>query len=91
MTDCIDIRQDNGQYFCQTPKFGIFAKGLEMLKARAKRRADRATFRYLMKLHPDILKDIGVTRGDVIWAASLPMTQNASQELERVARYGAST
>ena len=36
----------------------------------------------------DMLRDIGVTRADIIWAAGLPLTVNAALALEeRSARY----
>lgn len=33
-----------------------------------------------------MLRDIGVTRADVIWASSLPLSQNAALELEERAQ-----
>ena len=55
---------------------------------RAKKREhriNRAAFRNLQGADEAILKDIGVTRSDVEWAAQLPMSQNAAQELQRIA------
>ncbi len=83
MTHCID-----------TPVYkptqqGPWAKVALFFKVRAKRRADLANFKSLMKLHPDTLKDIGMTRGDITWAANLPIDKDASKELKHVVCYGA--
>jgi len=40
----------------------------------------------MLTLDDDILLDIGVTRGDVIWASKLPKNKNAAQELSLVAK-----
>lgn len=55
-------------------------------KQARQRRIDRDAFRRLVTLDDAALRDIGVTRQDVIWAGELPLSQNASLELEKVAR-----
>ncbi len=53
---------------------------------RIQRRIDRDAFLRLMVLDDAMLKDIGVKREDVIWASQLPLSVNASLELEKIAR-----
>ncbi|WP_095588507.1 DUF1127 domain-containing protein [Actibacterium ureilyticum] len=55
------------------------------LRARAQHRQNRAAFRNLLSKDDAILRDIGVTRADVERAAGLPLSQNAAQELRRMA------
>lgn len=50
------------------------------------RKIDRDAFAHLVTLDESQLKDIGLRRDDVLWASQLPLSQNASQELEIVAR-----
>jgi len=52
------------------------------------RRIDRQAFEHMLALDDKMLKDIGVTRNDVIWASQLPRSENASQELYRVSLEG---
>lgn len=56
------------------------------MKRRQQRRIDRQAFQNLMTLDDHILKDIGLTRTDGIWANQLPLSQNAAVELEKIAR-----
>jgi len=49
------------------------------------RRIDRQAFAQLLSLDDNILRDIGVTRNDVIRASKLPINTNASCELEKIA------
>ena len=39
-----------------------------------------------MTLDDKMLKDIGVSRGDVQWASNLPLSSTATTELEIIAR-----
>ncbi len=55
------------------------------IAGRIQRRADNKTFRYLMQLDDAMLKDIGISRGDVVWAGNLPVNANASLELAKLA------
>ena len=59
---------------------------LSYFKAKTKQRQDRAAFQHLLSLEPKILKDIGVTRGDVLWANNLPLSVNAAVALENETR-----
>ncbi|WP_144291577.1 DUF1127 domain-containing protein [Rhodoligotrophos appendicifer] len=46
----------------------------------------RRQLRTLTELEESTLKDIGITRGDVIWAMSLPLHLNASAELNKISK-----
>ncbi len=48
------------------------------------RRIDRDAFRTLLNLDEASLRDIGVTRNDIIYASKLAMHENASRELEKI-------
>ncbi len=74
MTDCT--------YIAATAPPTLIGAVLGYFKAKAKQRQDRAAFQHLLSLEPEILKDIGVTRGDVVWANNLPMHVNAALALE---------
>ena len=50
-----------------------------------KRRTDRQAFQHMIALDDNLLRDIGITRADVIWANKLPLSQNAAAELEKIA------
>lgn len=50
-------------------------------------RIDRQAFNYLLTLDESLLKDIGVTRGDVMWASQLPMSEDAAKKVEEIARH----
>ena len=52
---------------------------------RVQRTTDRLAFSHLLSLDQHILDDIGVTRDDVFWASRLPLSKNASRELEKIA------
>ncbi len=53
-------------------------------------RINRQAFSHLLALDAHILRDIGVTREDVIWASKLPVSV-ASLELEKIARINQKT
>jgi len=53
---------------------------------RYNRRIDRQAFKNVMTLDDRMLKDIGVTRQDVMWASRLPLSEDAAAELEKIAR-----
>ncbi len=55
------------------------------LKLHRQRRIDRLAYNHMLALDDAILKDIGVTRHDVISANKLPLSQNAALELRKVA------
>lgn len=56
------------------------------IQQRRARRIDRDAFSHLTRLDDSMLRDIGVTRADVQWAMNLPLSQNASDALQLVAR-----
>ena len=58
---------------------------IETIKNRYQRHIDRQAFMKLVDLDDPILDDIGVTRSEVLWASSLPLSQNAAIELEKTA------
>lgn len=49
-----------------------------------KRRRDRAAFLQLLDKQDWVYEDMGIHRGDVEWAARLPMHINAARELEKL-------
>ena len=61
------------------------------LNDHVQRRADNKVFSYLVQLDDGTLKDIGISRGDVVWAGSLPANVNASLELAKLAMANRST
>lgn len=66
----------------------IAAAPLSLYRRWRQRRIDRLAFQRMLTLDESMLKDIGVTRGDVVWAANLPLRCNAAHELQKVARFG---
>ena len=50
------------------------------------RHIDHKAFRDMLLLDEAMLKDIGVSRSQIIWAANLPASQNASLALEKQAK-----
>ncbi len=79
MTDCTQIAAK-----AQPSRAGAL---LGYFKAKAKQRRDRAAFQHLLSLEPEILKDIGVTRNDVVWANNLPLNVNAAKALAKETRH----
>ena len=49
---------------------------------RRERKITRHAFLHLLTLDDQLLDDIGVTRESVIWAASLPLSEDAAEALE---------
>lgn len=64
---------------------GILGAVRNWWNIRVEQRTNRAAFQSVLSLDDNMLKDIGVTRDDVNWANKLPLEQNASLELQRVA------
>jgi uncharacterized protein YjiS (DUF1127 family) len=56
------------------------------IERRIQRTTDRQAFSHLLALDQHTLDDIGITRDDVFWASRLPLSINASHELEKIAR-----
>jgi len=82
MTDCMT------QNSCApaAPKSGIMSRAVTRFTTRMQQRKKRADFQHLLALDPRILRDIGVSRGDVVWANNLPIEVNAAKALEKEAR-----
>lgn len=55
------------------------------LRRWSERRVNRATFLRLRDLDDRQLRDIGLTRGEVDWAASLPLWRDAGLEAKQAA------
>ncbi|MCF6321115.1 MAG: DUF1127 domain-containing protein [Rhizobiaceae bacterium] len=53
---------------------------------RKQRNIDRQAFSRMFALDDHILADIGITRDDLTWASKLPLSQNASCVLNKIAR-----
>ncbi len=63
-----------------------FSKLISFAVTQLQRRYQRAAFRKLLVADDRILKDIGVTRGDIHWASQLPLQVNAGEELRLSSR-----
>ncbi len=59
----------------------------DYVATRSRQKTDRQAFDTMLTLEEYILKDIGVTRGDVVWASKLPLSRNAALELDIIARH----
>ncbi len=66
--------------------WAFFDRQRERLEVRRMHRDARDAFLNMLTLEDKILDDIGVTREDVKWAASLPVEVNASRALFARAR-----
>ena len=64
----------------------FISTGKEYLVRKYNQRIDRQAFDNLLTLDDDLLKDIGVTRQDVIYASNQPRTTDASALLNEIAR-----
>lgn len=53
---------------------------------RYKQHLDRLAFRKMLSLNEHLLKDIGITRADVMYATKLPLSVDAAKEVESIAR-----
>ena len=71
---------------CQEkPAFGALLNAVKSgWRIWRQRRMDRQAFQHMIALDDHILRDIGVTRSDVIWASRLPLSQNAALELQKL-------
>ena len=74
---------------CQTtavarpPLSRIFSRLKARFARRREHRINRNAFQTMLKLDDARLKDIGVTRSDVLWASRLPLSENAALELRK--------
>ncbi|MBX2880213.1 MAG: hypothetical protein KTR32_09795 [Granulosicoccus sp.] len=93
-TDCINnvncVTQTQDQIFATNG--WLFRKLIDLLnnvqkKIRQRRelRISRDAMARLNELDDSTLRDIGLTKGDVIWASRLPLSVNAATELKIIA------
>ncbi|MCO5133007.1 MAG: DUF1127 domain-containing protein [Phyllobacteriaceae bacterium] len=61
---------------------GAFSRLSMAIRIRRQRKLDRSAVQYMLGLEDHMLRDIGLTRGDVEWANRLPLSVNAAVELE---------
>ena len=54
----------------------------DYLNTLQRRRESRDAFKHLLSLDESLLRDVGVTRADVEWAAQLPLSVNAARALQ---------
>ena len=76
MTDCVSNA-------FRASEAGVLHCVKVFFKARAKRRRDLRQLRQINNLSPHMLKDIGVRREDVLWAANLPVELDAVKALKK--------
>lgn len=79
MTDCVS----NEFSTPKVHKTGVMNQIATYIKTRIKRRRDMRQLREIHSLSPHMLKDIGVRRGDVVWAANLPIEMDAVKALKK--------
>ena len=61
---------------------GLTTRLKEYLNTLQRRRESRDAFKHLLSLDDALLRDVGVTRADVEWAAQLPLSVNAARALQ---------
>ena len=64
----------------------LFSSMQDYIVTRYNQHIDRQAFNYLLSIDDSLLKDIGVTRGDINWASQLPLSEDAAKEIEKIAR-----
>jgi len=68
-------------------KFKKISKSItQFFVIRYNRRIDRQAFENVLTLDDRALKDIGLTREDVMWASRLPLSQDAAMRLQQISR-----
>ena len=58
----------------------------DKLRARRQARRDRIGYRQMLELDAHLLKDIGLTRGDIVWAVRHDGGAEVASELHAVRR-----
>ncbi len=58
----------------------------DKLRARRQARRDRIGYRQMLELDPHLLKDMGLTRADVVWAMHQPDEAEIGCELHAIRR-----
>lgn len=87
MTQTKDTCSDTAVLCSETQPTGLISRAASFVTAlvgMVESRIERAAFRRLLSVDDRILKDVGVTRGDVYWASELPINVNAGEALRRV-------
>ena len=64
----------------------LLKRVLQFLIERRRQRINRLPISDLLSLDDNMLKDLGLTRGDIQWAGKVPSSINAAAELEILAR-----
>lgn len=59
---------------------------LQRYAVKRQQKIDRDAFSMMLSLDDSLLDDIGVTRGDVTWAANLPLSEDAATRLRACAK-----
>ncbi len=80
----VQLKATNANVFSLAHRWLSSAK--EFVTKRYDQYMDRLAFQQLLKLDEHMLKDIGVTRADVIYANNLPVSVDAAKEIECIAR-----
>ena len=62
--------------------------GVRAVATWHRQRRDRAAFMQLLGKEDWVYRDMGISRADAEWAASLPKQVNAAKELERLRAFG---
>lgn len=65
---------------------GFFHVLWQRFLLRRQQKIDRDAFMTMLSLDDGLLNDIGVTRGDVMWAANLPLSTDAATALRESTR-----
>ncbi len=63
---------------------GIWNRLVQVSKRRKIQRLNRSAYLTLLYTDDRLLKDIGIDRADVEWAAKLPLDRNAALEIEKI-------
>lgn len=64
----------------------LLSKLKRYISRRYNQHIDRQAFNHLLTLDDNILKDMGVTKQDIVWASKLPVSEDAAAKMETIAR-----
>lgn len=73
-----------GHRSTSNPVSGLFNAFRALVSQYEEFRDRRDSFKALLQLDENMLQDIGMTRGDIRWAARLPLSMNAALELRKL-------
>ena len=82
MSDCIDIARP------ASPLAGLIERLRRSAAQARERRLEREGLRKMLELDDHSLRDIGVTRGDIAYAAGLPASEDPSGSLRKLSKRG---